>query len=492
MRVAYLDCIGGISGDMTLGALLDAGVDRAALEAGLRTLNLPNWELQVGRTRKSGIAGTKVEVVVGGAAAGNAPMMRVPPDDAPLETSGHTHSHSHTHTHSESHTHSHAETYVHDTRISTAIGHRPARTASPTPPVTSTPSGAGNARPPEHLNNAHSHDGSVTRTFGDVAALIRASGLPEVVKERAERVYRRLAEAEAAVHGASLETVHFHEVGAVDSIVDVVGSVYGLYLLGIERVICSPLPNGKGFVRCAHGLMPIPPPATAELLKGCPLRQVDVEGELVTPTGAALASALAESFGPLPGFTVREVGYGAGGKDFPFPNLLRIVVGDDDTAPAEATTVTLIEANIDDMSPQVYDSAFTALFAAGALDVWITPIQMKKNRPAHTLSVLCEPAAAEQVTGVLFAETTTLGVRSTEWKRSCLQREWVSVETPYGAVRVKVGRQAGELRTATPEYEDCRERAVERGVPVKLVQAAATAAAFQQLLAGAGSEEQTR
>lgn len=450
MRVAYLDCIGGISGDMTLAALLDAGVDREELEAGLRTLGLPGWELRVGRTRKSGIAGTTVDVVVGGVSAGAAPTMRVPPDDAPLTGIGLTTHSSHTHSHAGGHSHSHSHEHTH----SHGHGH----------------------------SHEHGEEHAGTRTFGEVAALIRQSGLPERVKEQAERVYRRLAEAEAAVHGASLETVHFHEVGAVDSIVDVVGSVYGLYLLGVERVVCSPLPNGKGFIRCAHGLMPVPPPATAELLKGCPIRQVDVEGELVTPTGAALASTLAEEFGALPAFTVREVGYGAGGKEFPFPNLLRIVLGDDATEPAEATIVTLIEANIDDQSPQLYDAVFTALLEAGALDVWLTPIQMKKNRPAQTLSVLCEPEQAARMTDLIFAETTTLGVRTTEWKRTCLQREWISVETPYGAVRVKVARQGGALRTANPEFEECRARAKEAGVPVKLVQAAAAAAAYQQLL----------
>jgi uncharacterized protein (TIGR00299 family) protein len=446
MRVAYLDCIGGISGDMCLGAFLDAGADREALLAGLRTLPLPEWELQVGRTHKSGIAAATVEVLVRGEAAGAAPLVRLPPSDAPLGDDAHSHSHEHTHTHGDeravhSHTHSHEHAHSH----------------TPTLP--------------------HSH----TRAFTDVARIIDASALPEPVKQKAEAVYRKLAEAEAKVHGMSLETVHFHEVGAVDSIVDVVGSVYALHLLGVERVVCSPLPTGKGFVKCAHGLMPVPPPATAELLKGCPLRPVDVEGELVTPTGAALASALAESFGPLPGFTVREIGYGAGKKDFPFPNLLRVVLGDDDTAPAEATTVALIEANIDDQSPQLYESAMQALFAAGALDVWITPIVMKKGRPAHTLSVLCEPEKMEAVSVVIFAETTTLGVRHSTWRRECLEREWLEVETPFGKVRVKVARQHGEVRNAAPEYEDCRRLAAEAGVPVKRVRAAAAAAAWQKL-----------
>jgi len=446
MRVAYLDCIGGISGDMTLAALLDAGVDREQLEAGLRTLDLPEWELVVGKARKSGIAATTVEVVVRGVATGAAPTLRVPPDDAPLSVSTTLRMHSRAQTRTETHGHSHSHESTH--------------------------------------SHSHSHDdegASVTRTFAEVAAVIRGSGLPDVVKEQAEAVFRRLAHAEATVHGASLETVHFHEVGAVDSIVDVVGAVYGLHLLGVERVECSPLPNGHGFVRCAHGLMPIPPPATAELLKGCPIRQVDVAGELVTPTGAAIASALSARFGALPAFTVREVGYGAGGKDFPFPNLLRIVVGEETSGAAEAAVVTLIEANIDDQSPQFYDGAFTALFEAGALDVWLTPIQMKKNRPAHTLSVLCEPAHVERLAEVIFAETTTLGVRYSEWNRTCLEREWLNVETIYGPVRVKLGKLRGEVRCAMPEFEDCRARAAACGVPVKLVHAAALAAGLRSL-----------
>lgn len=451
MRTAYLDCIGGISGDMTLAALLDAGVDVETLLAGLRTLDLPPWELEVTRTRKSGIAAAHVEVRVRGEAAGSAPTVRVPPADDPLGGEGRG-ERGEDHRASAGHAHGHHE-------------HGPSHT---------------------HEGHTHSHH-PTTRTFNEVAAIIRSSGLPEAVKGRAEDVFRRLASAEAAVHGTTLEKVHFHEVGAVDSIVDVVGAVYGFHLLGVERIVCSPLPNGRGFIRCAHGLMPVPPPATAELLKGCPLRQVDVEGELVTPTGAALASTLAAEFGPLPGFTPRQVGYGAGMKDFPFPNLLRIITGDDASAPAEAATVVVIEANIDDQSPQLYDAVMAVLFDAGALDVWLTPIQMKKNRPAITLSVLCEPGDRERLASLLFAETTTLGVRYSTWSRTCLQREWVEVDTPYGSVRVKVGRQDGELRTATPEYEDCRRRAAERGVPVKAVQAAAASSAWSALSGPTGS-----
>jgi uncharacterized protein (TIGR00299 family) protein len=296
------------------------------------------------------------------------------------------------------------------------------------------------------------------------------------VKQKAEAVYRKLAEAEAKVHGMSLETVHFHEVGAVDSIVDVVGSVYALHLLGVERVVCSPLPTGKGFVKCAHGLMPVPPPATAELLKGCPLRPVDVEGELVTPTGAALASALAESFGPLPGFTVREIGYGAGKKDFPFPNLLRVVLGDDDTAPAEATTVALIEANIDDQSPQLYESAMQALFAAGALDVWITPIVMKKGRPAHTLHALVSGDRAEAVRTEIFRQTSTIGVREIALGKHALDREMRTVQVEGHRVHVKLALHNGVVVNAQPEYDDLAAVASATGRPIKDVLAEAVAA----------------
>lgn len=456
MKTAYFDCIGGISGDMTLGALIHAGADGDLLREGLASLGLPEWELQIEPAMKCGISGRKVEVLVGGVAAEAAPLLHAPPRDQPLPMGGHSHEHTHgghehshqTHTHPhEPHTHSH-EAHSHS-----------------------------------HEPRSHSQEGTEggASTLAQVTSLIRRSALPAPVKETAERVYTRLAEAEASVHGTTPDRVHFHEVGAVDSIVDVVGAVYALHLLGVERVVCSPLPNGHGFVRCAHGMMPIPPPATAELLKGCPIRPVDVQGELVTPTGAALVSALATEFGPLPAMTVEAVGYGAGTKDFPFPNLLRVVIGETVERPREDTRVTLIEANIDDQSPQLYESVSAALFDAGALDVWLTPILMKKGRPAQTLSVLCEPSARERLSGVIFAETTTLGVRYSNWERDCLEREWISVETEWGPVRVKLGKQGGELRTAAPEYEDCRSLAAEASVPVKQVQAAAAALAWQKL-----------
>jgi hypothetical protein len=380
---------------------------------------------------RGGIAACAATVSVGGTAADDAPLLHPPPADAPLAGAGHAHAHD-----GDAHRH----------------GEAPA--------------------PPE------------TRSFAGVAAIFAGSDLPAPVKERAEAVYRRLAAAEAAVHGLALEEVHFHEVGALDSIVDVAGSVCALHLLGIDRVACSPLPAGHGTIRCAHGAMPVPAPATMELLKGCPVRAVDVEAELVTPTGAALAASLSAQFGGLPAMRIEAIGYGAGQRELPFPNVLRVVIGETSRAPAEATAVTLIEANIDDQSPQLYESAVEALFRSGALDVWLTPVIMKKGRPAHTLSVLCRPEDAAALAEVVFRETATLGIRRSRWERECLERDWIEVETPFGSVRVKVGRRAGALRTVTPEYDDCRARAEEATAPLKEVQAAACAAAWRTLTGG--------
>jgi len=422
-RLAHFDCIGGLSGDMALAALLHAGADEGALVAGLRSLPLPPWELRAAPAQKLGIAAWRVEVRVGGADAGAAPLLHLPPGDAPLaHAAGHEHSH-------EGH------------------GHEHSRDA-----------------PAAHAG---------TRTFPQVAALIRGSALPDRVRQAAEAVFHRLAAAEAAVHGTTLEAVHFHEVGAVDSIVDVVGTVFALHLLGVDRVTCSPLPIGRGFVRCAHGLMPNPAPATAELLRGLAIRSVDVEAELVTPTGAALAAVLSGAFGPPPDMTVTAVGYGAGTRDLPFPNLARVTLGEAAGAAAPAAQVTLLEANLDDLSPQLLAAALEALLAAGALDAWITPIVMKKGRPAHTLAALCEPGAEATLESVFFRETSTLGVRRSRWERTCLAREWITVQTPYGAVRVKIARRDGQVVNAAPEFEDCRAAAAATGAAVRDVHAAA-------------------
>lgn len=384
MRIAYFDCFAGASGDMILGALLDAGVQPEVWQGELTKLNLSGYELKIERVQKQSLTATAVRV-----------------------------------------------------RVS---------------------------------------EGGQERGLTEIEALIRASPLPTEVKETSVEVFRRLAEAEARVHGITPERVHFHEVGGVDAIVDIVGAVVGLRLLGVEAVYASALPLGHGFVDCAHGRLPLPAPATLELLRGVPVRSQDVEGELVTPTGAAILTTLAKGFGPFPPMTVERIGYGAGQRDFPFPNLLRLLVGSTSAGlDARLETLTLLEANIDDLNPEFYGHLMERLFTAGALDVYLTPVQMKKNRPGVLLSVACPPAKAEALAALVFAETTTIGLRRQEVQRWALARERVEVETPYGSVGVKVARLGGKVMTASPEYEDCRRLALERGVPLKEVYAAAEA-----------------
>jgi len=385
MRIAYFDCFAGASGDMILGALLDAGVEPDAWQGELDKLNLSGYELKIDRVQKEGIAATAVRVLV--------------------------------------------------------------------------------------------DEGGQERHLTEIEELIGTSQLPNGVKETSVEIFRRLAVAEAKVHGTTSDRIHFHEVGGVDAIIDIVGSVVGLQLLGVEEIYASALPLGHGFVDCAHGRLPLPAPATVELLRGVPVLSRDVEGELVTPTGAAILTTLAKGFGPFPPMTVEGIGYGAGQRDFPFPNLLRLLVGTTSPAlDARMETLTLLEANIDDLNPEFYGHLMECLFTAGALDVYLTPVQMKKNRPGVVLSVTCPPAQAQALAALVFAETTTIGLRRQEVQRWALARERVEVETPYGTVGVKVARLSGRVVTASPEYEDCRRLALESGVPLKEVYAAAEAA----------------
>jgi len=325
-------------------------------------------------------------------------------------------------------------------------------------------------------------EGNPERHLAEIEELIGTSQLPTEVKETSVEVFRRLAMAEAKVHGTTPDRIHFHEVGGVDAIIDIVGSVVGLQLLGVEEVYASTLPLGHGFVDCAHGRLPLPAPATVELLQGVPVVSRDVEGELVTPTGAAILTTLAKDFGLFPPMTVEKIGYGAGQRDFPFPNLLRLLVGTTSpTLDARVETLTLLEANIDDLNPEFYGHLMERLFAAGALDVYLTPVQMKKNRPGVVLSVACPPAQAEALAALVFAETTTIGLRRQEVQRWALARERVEVETPYGTVGVKVARLGGKVMTTSPEYEDCRRLALERGVPLKEVYVEAEVAFRKQM-----------
>ncbi|MCX7597513.1 MAG: nickel pincer cofactor biosynthesis protein LarC [Armatimonadetes bacterium] len=399
MKIAYVDLVCGISGDMFLGALIDAGAGLGGIRRLLSGLAPGLWDLKAERVKRGGIAATAVLVEA-------------------------------------------AEAERH-----------------------------------------HAHAGVHGRSYAELCDVLAQAALDEAIKADAAAMLRMLAEAEASIHGIAPDDVHFHEVGGLDTLVDLAGTVAALQLLGVDRVYASAIPWSHGQVRTAHGLLPVPAPATAKLLEGLPVRPLDVEGETVTPTGAVLLRHLAHSFGPPPVMTVAAVGYGAGSREFPgVPNVLRVVLGEATShlSTGEALVedaVVEISANLDDMPGELFEAAMEAAFAAGALDVWMTPIHMKHNRPAVMLSALAPSHLADAVAEAIFVNTTTLGVRRTLRTRTCLPREMATVETPYGAVRVKIGRLRGRVVTAQPEYRDCAELAHRSSVTVREVYAAALAAA---------------
>ncbi|MFO8110739.1 MAG: nickel pincer cofactor biosynthesis protein LarC [Thermoplasmata archaeon] len=306
------------------------------------------------------------------------------------------------------------------------------------------------------------------RTLTDLLALVEESDLSRYIKKRATEIFTDLAKAEAEVHHIPLDEVHFHEIGAVDTVVDVVGALILMEKMKIKRILSSNVHTGTGFVKCAHGTLPVPAPATMELLKGVPVYSTGVEGELVTPTGAAILSTLTSSYSGMPQGIITSVGYGAGYKEIEHPNLLRAVLLKEHDNHGKQE-ITILETNIDDMNPEIYSYLFDSLFEAGALDLTLTPIYMKKNRPAAKLTVLCNPALAEPLMEIIFRETSTFGVRIINGHRVCLDRKIVEVKTPYGEVKVKVGSKNGEPVTISPEYEHCAEIARAKGVALKEV-----------------------
>ena len=320
-----------------------------------------------------------------------------------------------------------------------------------------------------HHSHAHHHH---HRSIAEITALIRKSALSAAGKDRAIHLFERLAAAEAAIHAIPVENVHLHEVGALDSIIDIVGAVHGLERLGADRIVSSPLNLGGGTVKCAHGLFPVPAPATARLLQGVPVYSRDPQMELVTPTGALLVTGYATAFGPLPAMTLSQIGYGAGDRDPKnHPNVLRVIVGEANDGNDEQ--IVEMTCEIDDMNPQLFGPLMDRLHGAGALDVFYAPVQMKKNRPGTLVTILSTPEHRERLSGILFAETTTIGVRYQEMRRERLDREIVSVETPLGGIRFKVSGRHGKVLNAAPEFDDCARVAAERGLPLKDVQAAA-------------------
>jgi uncharacterized protein (TIGR00299 family) protein len=418
VRLLYFDCFSGAAGDMILGALIDAGVPIADVRRALGGLALTPDTVSADPVIRCGIRATRFRV------AGERP-----PAD---------HAHDDGHEHGQHHHRGHDQP-----------AHEP-----------DAPDG----------DERHVH---VHRTLTEIFRLIDGCALSAEGKDRAKALFERLGEAEAAIHGTTLDRVHLHEVGALDSIVDIVGTVFAMETLRLDKVVSSPLNIGGGTIHSAHGAYPVPAPATARLLQGVPVYSGAQRVELVTPTGALLVTAYASEFGPVPAMAIRAIGYGAGTRDFAdAPNVLRVLIGDAD-ATAPSHSVVAIEAEIDDMNPQIFGLLMDRLLAEGALDVFYTPIQMKKNRPGTLLTVIATPSVRNRLTSIVFRETTTIGVRYREMTRECLDREVVVVQTALGPVRVKVARRDGEVLNASPEFDDCVRLATEHGRPLKDVQALA-------------------
>jgi len=380
MKLAYFDCFSGISGDMTLGALVDAGCSLELLRSGLQGLQIPGWTISSEKVWKNGMAATFVHVAT--------------------------------------------------------------------------------------------EDQTKHRSLSAILEIFEKSQLSESVGKNAAAIFRKLGEAEASVHDVALEKIHFHEVGAVDAIVDIVGACIAFDALGIEKFACSPLNVGGGTAKMSHGVLPVPAPATAKLLQGKPTYSNGVQRELVTPTGAAIVSTLCDTFGPQPQMTVSAIGYGAGSMELEGqPNVVRIMIGEaaDKVITGFDEEISVIEANLDDMNPQIYGYFLEKALAAGALDVYTTPVQMKKNRPGTLLTLLCKPQDANALMSLVFAETTTFGARTYRAQRRTLPRESVNVHTQFGDVRVKLSRVNGRILHVAPEFDDCRKLAVEKNVPLQRV-----------------------
>lgn len=439
MRIGYLECFAGISGDMLLGALLDAGVSSALLQSSLDALNV-GAKLSIAKTNRSGIQATKVSILEEGKPADSLPH------SGPVPSHSHTHIHEHHH-HEHEHGHTaHEHTHTHDE------GH------------------------------SHEHGHVHGRDWGSIRHLIEDAPLPSEAKTLALRAFQYLAEAEAKIHGVPVETVHFHEVGGVDAIADIVGCAIGLTSLDVEQWFCSPIHVGAGFVDCAHGRFPVPAPATAELLKGMLTYAGEVQMELVTPTGAALLKALHCNFEGNKGFQFSTIGYGAGTRNPErFPNVLRLSLGTFSNGVSSffpEQIIGVLECAIDDLTPQVVARTMEMALEAGALDVMCLPVSMKKNRLGSLLTILCERSAIPQFEQLLFEQTSTLGIRVREERRVFLERRFLEVQTEYGPIHIKQGLHRGKVLNAMPEYEDCRKASERFGVPIKIVMQAALASSL--------------
>jgi uncharacterized protein (TIGR00299 family) protein len=414
MRVAYLDCFAGISGDMLLGALIDAGVPLQVLQQAVAALDL-DASLKVEKVDRSGISSTKVHVIENGK----------PVEDVEMHNSSPSHTHEHSHTHDDTHDHHH-----------------------------------------DHVHG---------RSLSVIRSLIQSAKLEEPVKQTAITAFELLGASEAKIHNVDIEKIHFHEVGAVDAIVDIVAASAGIQALGVDAWYSSPLNVGGGMVDCAHGRFPVPAPASADLLRDIPTYSANIQQELVTPTGAALIRVLSPTFGPQPIMRVQQIGYGAGSRNpNGFPNVLRLSLGE--SPDAQRSTVAVLETAIDDLSPQILAYVTERALALGALDVMSTAVLMKKGRLGTLLTILADDTNLAILEDLLLRETSTLGVRIHHEHRSCLDRTHTTVTTSYGDIRIKLGMRSGEVFNAAPEFEDCRAAATQHNVPVKVVQQAAITA----------------
>lgn len=446
MKTLYLDIFSGISGDMFIGAMLDLGVDFHQFEHELEKLHVHGYHLHTHRAKRFQIEGTKFDVH--------------------LEHE-HGHSHEHGHAHLDEHEiehdhghhhHDHDHGDHHDDHDEHELAHE--------------------------LGHSHSHEGQ--RTFTEIEQLITKSALSPWVKSRSLAVFQRIAAAEGKIHGMPISKVHFHEVGAVDSIVDIVGACIALEMLGKPRILASPVVDGSGWIDCAHGRFPIPAPATLEILaaRGIAITQTDEPHELVTPTGAALLAEFVEQFGPLKNFKAERIGFGVGGRDNKTrPNVIRAMLGEQTSASSghdwESDTIAVLETNLDDITAEILGQFVERALAEGALDVFHTPIQMKKNRPGVLVSILCTEADADKFSELVLRETTAFGVRRTFCERRKLRREFTSVETAYGRVQIKLGKLDGKIIQASPEFESCKKLAEAKQVPVKVIYDAAVQGVVQ-------------
>lgn len=462
MHIAYLDCFSGISGDMFLGALVDAGVPAQLLEETVAALNI-GARLEISRVTRNGISATKVDVFSHGE--------KDLPREIYWEQKERQGEHSTDNHGNGEDAHDYAHSHAKIAEPVALLEHNYALQNSTPARHEATSSN------PKSASAFHSHDAGHNHKHGrglnEIRKIIAQASISDGAKTSAVAIFEALGAAEAKIHATDIETIHFHEVGAIDAMVDIVCAAVGAESLGVDEIVCSPLNVGGGTVKCAHGTLPVPAPATLELLKNAPVYSSGIQAELVTPTGAAIVKTLARRFAPFPRMSVEKIGYGAGTREFDgHANVVRLTIGEAQANVSSDTsqdTITILEANIDDLNPQVFGYVMDRLLEEGALDAFGMPVQMKKNRPGMLLTVLCRNEDTAKLADIIFTETTTLGVRQREEKRRTLAREWVTVATRWGNVRLKIASMNGATTNYAPEFEDCRRIASEHHVPLKSV-----------------------